>query len=203
MRDRPAFACGVVRHFREAGLPVGRARRRSSPFSAFDTVRSVGQPVETGESEKQRISLQDLQVTQARPAEQQHPHQGQRDPKRPVVTIELADREHLLEPFGKARPIEESAKQLDSAMRAEFLFGENDRKIGLDTTANRPFLSSHDCGSFGVGMFGSLFLPTTDGATFNSGDFTPKKYFESGLTGLLFAYQRSVISEYRRCYRRD
>lgn len=153
--------CGVVRHLaKQTAEPVAHVGGRLLQRVRHGAVG--GKPMETREAQKQRIVLQQAQVSQPRAAEQEHPHQRQRDAERSVVAIEPADREHVLESFGKARAIEEAPKQFDAAVRAELLFGENDRKIGLDAAANSAFLSSHDSGPFGGGgCVRTFFLPPT------------------------------------------
>jgi hypothetical protein len=97
--------------------------------------------LETRESEKQRISFQHSQVPQARAADQQHAHQRQGDAERPIVAIELANRKHLLEAFGEARPIQEAPEQLDSAVRAELLM-EASQAEGGEISNDYPLVSS-------------------------------------------------------------
>jgi hypothetical protein len=158
----------IDRGTRKTGLPGGVVRDLAKQPAELVTDHSgrllqrigdravCGELLQTGEAEEQRVPLQDPQVTQSRPAEQQHTHQGQRDAKRSIVAIELPDREDLLEPLRKARTIDETPEQLDPPVRAELLVAEDDRKIALDTASNRVFPYSHECGPLGGGRLVAL-----------------------------------------------
>jgi hypothetical protein len=95
------FSCRVVGHLPQQVIdPSPHRFRRLLQRIRHRAIR--GQLMQAREAKEQWIPLQDPQVAQPRPAEQQHAHQGQRDAKRAVVAIKLANREDFLEPLRKA-----------------------------------------------------------------------------------------------------